>query len=236
MAKVTGVGGVFFKSKGTRGAGRLVSEAPRHAAGGLGRCDTEVAGRQGRRPRPHGLDVAEGQQMVQPKRFVLHDQLPGRQSRRTARAAAGGRRGNRQRTRIARERQVRMDHGSDGNKVELWEPMLWDDKEQRGEPSVLLRRPTSRNVPWCWHEETAERTARIPSVGTIPPSKRWPSAFETWLSKRWLPASEYIFEMRSKVVLLYGTTERVIKDCICSIHVFVKHATPHLPPRHRLGR
>ena len=39
------------------------------------------------------------------------------------------------------------------------------------------------------------------------------------------PCHEYIFEMRSKVVLLYGTTERVIKDCICSIHVFVKHAT-----------
>lgn len=39
------------------------------------------------------------------------------------------------------------------------------------------------------------------------------------------PCHEYIFEMRSKVVLLYGTTERVIKDCICSIHVFARHVT-----------
>ena len=39
------------------------------------------------------------------------------------------------------------------------------------------------------------------------------------------PGHEYIFEMRSKVVLLYGTTERVIKDCICGINVFVKHVT-----------
>jgi hypothetical protein len=37
------------------------------------------------------------------------------------------------------------------------------------------------------------------------------------------PCHEYIFEMRSKVVLLYGTTQRVIKDCICSINVFAKH-------------
>ena len=39
------------------------------------------------------------------------------------------------------------------------------------------------------------------------------------------PCHEYIFEMRSKVVLLYGTTERVIRDCMCSINVFVKHVT-----------
>ena len=37
------------------------------------------------------------------------------------------------------------------------------------------------------------------------------------------PCHEYIFEMRSKVVLLYGATERVIKDCICSINVFAQH-------------
>ena len=43
--------------------------------------------------------------------------------------------------------------------------------------------------------------------------------------KEMAPCHEYIFEMRSKVVLLYGTTERVIKDCICGIHVFVKHVT-----------
>ena len=39
------------------------------------------------------------------------------------------------------------------------------------------------------------------------------------------PCYEYIFEMRSKVVLLYGASERVISDCICSIGVFRRHAT-----------
>jgi hypothetical protein len=37
------------------------------------------------------------------------------------------------------------------------------------------------------------------------------------------PSHEYIFQMRSKVVLLYGATERVIEDGICHINVFVRH-------------
>ena len=37
------------------------------------------------------------------------------------------------------------------------------------------------------------------------------------------PCHEYIFQMRSKVVLLYGSTQRVIKDCICLVGVFTKH-------------
>jgi hypothetical protein len=37
------------------------------------------------------------------------------------------------------------------------------------------------------------------------------------------PCHEYIFGMRSKVVLLYGATERVIDDGICYINVFVRH-------------
>jgi hypothetical protein len=37
------------------------------------------------------------------------------------------------------------------------------------------------------------------------------------------PCHEHIFRMRSKVVLLYGPTERVIKDCICHIGVFTRH-------------
>jgi hypothetical protein len=37
------------------------------------------------------------------------------------------------------------------------------------------------------------------------------------------PCHEHIFRMRSKVVLLYGPTERVIKDCICHIAVFTRH-------------
>ena len=36
---------------------------------------------------------------------------------------------------------------------------------------------------------------------------------------------EYIFVMRSKVVLLYSATERVIADCIFSINVFTRHVT-----------
>ena len=43
------------------------------------------------------------------------------------------------------------------------------------------------------------------------------------------PCHEYIFEMRSKVVLLYGATERVIADGICSINVFVRHVTLAFP-------
>ncbi len=39
------------------------------------------------------------------------------------------------------------------------------------------------------------------------------------------PCHEYIFAMRSKVVLLYGSSERVIADCICSIALFRRHAT-----------
>jgi hypothetical protein len=37
------------------------------------------------------------------------------------------------------------------------------------------------------------------------------------------PCHEYIFTMRSKVVLLYGPTERVIKDGICLVAVFTRH-------------
>ena len=37
------------------------------------------------------------------------------------------------------------------------------------------------------------------------------------------PCHEYIFEMRSKVVLMYGGTDQVIKDNICSISVFTRH-------------
>jgi hypothetical protein len=39
------------------------------------------------------------------------------------------------------------------------------------------------------------------------------------------PCHEYIFEMRSKVVVLYGSTEQVIADGICSIGVFRRHVT-----------
>jgi hypothetical protein len=43
------------------------------------------------------------------------------------------------------------------------------------------------------------------------------------------PCHEYIFEMRSKVVLLYGATERVIDDGICNINVFARHVNLGFP-------
>jgi len=43
------------------------------------------------------------------------------------------------------------------------------------------------------------------------------------------PCHEYIFEMRSKVVLLFSKTERVIADGVCSIGVFPKHVTLGFP-------
>ena|SRR2546421_3512725 len=54
------------------------------------------------------------------------------------------------------------------------------------------------------------------------------------------PCHEYIFAMRSKVVLLYGPTERVIADCICSVAVFRRHVNlqfhrgSDLPDRQRI--
>src|SRR5437588_3047051 len=39
------------------------------------------------------------------------------------------------------------------------------------------------------------------------------------------PCHEYIFAMRSKVVLAYGATERIIADGICNLGVFPKHVT-----------
>jgi hypothetical protein len=39
------------------------------------------------------------------------------------------------------------------------------------------------------------------------------------------PCHEYIFQMRSKVVLLYSATQRVIADGICNIAVFRSHVT-----------
>ncbi len=39
------------------------------------------------------------------------------------------------------------------------------------------------------------------------------------------PCHEYIFEMRSKVVLIYSSTDRVIADGICLISVLPRHVT-----------
>ena len=43
------------------------------------------------------------------------------------------------------------------------------------------------------------------------------------------PCHEYIFEMRSKVVLLYGATERVTAHGICNIHVFARQVLLGFP-------
>ena len=37
------------------------------------------------------------------------------------------------------------------------------------------------------------------------------------------PCHEYIFRMPERVALLYGATERVLKDCICLVSVYAKH-------------
>jgi uncharacterized protein DUF1801 len=39
------------------------------------------------------------------------------------------------------------------------------------------------------------------------------------------PCHEYIFDMRSKVVLAYGATERVIADGVCNVSVYPRHVT-----------
>ncbi len=46
------------------------------------------------------------------------------------------------------------------------------------------------------------------------------------------PCHEDIFAMRSKVVLLYSATERVIADGICNIAVFTRHVTLGFAPLH----
>jgi hypothetical protein len=43
------------------------------------------------------------------------------------------------------------------------------------------------------------------------------------------PCHEYIFQMRPKVVLLYGATSRVMADGICQIAVFRHHVTLVFP-------
>jgi hypothetical protein len=43
------------------------------------------------------------------------------------------------------------------------------------------------------------------------------------------PCHEYIFKMRSKVVLLYGATARIMADGICQIAIFRHHVTLVFP-------
>ena len=43
------------------------------------------------------------------------------------------------------------------------------------------------------------------------------------------PCHEYIFAMRSKVVMLYSVTDKVIKDSVCQVGVFTRHVTLAFP-------
>ncbi len=43
------------------------------------------------------------------------------------------------------------------------------------------------------------------------------------------PCHEYIFRMRSKIVLLYGATERIMADGICQIAILRHHVTLVFP-------
>src|SRR5438445_12554242 len=44
-----------------------------------------------------------------------------------------------------------------------------------------------------------------------------------------VPCHEYIFQMRSNVVLLYGPTPRIMADGICQFVIFRRHV-PHVLP------
>ena len=62
-----------------------------------------------------------------------------------------------------------------------------------------------------------------------PPIQSLALAVRTFVHRELAPCHEYIFDMRSKVVLLYGATEHVIADGICNIGVFARHVTLGFP-------
>ena len=112
MAKVTGVGGVFFKSRGDSAA--LAAWYQKHLGMPLEDFGGAILKWPGDRAEDRGLTVwhiAERESQWFSPSDSSFDQLPGRRSRRAAVAAACGRCGSRRWTRIARKRQVRMDHG-----------------------------------------------------------------------------------------------------------------------------
>jgi hypothetical protein len=77
--------------------------------------------------------------VVQPKQISLHDQLAGRQPRRAAGAAACGGVEVIQGPESHENGKFAWIMDTDENKVELWEPKVWDDKKQR-----CLRVPAHR--------------------------------------------------------------------------------------------
>jgi hypothetical protein len=131
MAKVTGVGGVFFKSRGDSAA--LAAWYQKH----LGMPLEDFGGAILRWPDDKAEDrgltvwhVAERESKwfsPSDSSFMINYRSTISAScwRSCVRAVWKS-----QRTRIARERQVRMDHGPGRNKIELWEPKIWDDKNK----------------------------------------------------------------------------------------------------------
>ena len=59
----------------------------------------------------------------------------------------------------------------------------------------------------------------------VPPTQSLALGARTLVLSELAPCHEYIFKMRSKMVMLYGPTKRVIADAICSINVLARHVT-----------
>lgn len=62
-----------------------------------------------------------------------------------------------------------------------------------------------------------------------PPIQSLALGVRTFVHQQLAPCHEYIFDMRSKVVLVYGATEHVIADGICIIGVYTRHVTLGFP-------
>jgi hypothetical protein len=54
-------------------------------------------------------------------------------------------------------------------------------------------------------------------------------AVRTVIHQELAPCHEYVFDMRSKTVLVYGATEHVIADGICILGVYARHVTLAFP-------
>jgi hypothetical protein len=79
-----------------------------------------------------------------------------------------------------------------------------------GEKSLMVHSPSElREFLYCYDPT-------VQSIGL---------GLRTVVLEEMAPCFEYIFAMRSKVVLLYGSSEKVLADCVCSIAIFRRHAT-----------
>ena len=54
-------------------------------------------------------------------------------------------------------------------------------------------------------------------------------ALRTMILDEIAPCHERMFAQKNKVVMLFAATDHVIEDCICQIHVFVKHVQLAFP-------